>query len=200
MMNLLIATRNRGKLKEIREVLNLDSSIVKSSLDYPEIPDVIEDKDTLEGNAIKKACEMANATGCWALSDDSGLEVEALNGEPGVYSARYAGENCSYLDNINKLLYELDGVKNRRAVFKTVLCLVNLVGEVRTIEGICKGSIALTPTGTEGFGYDPIFIPDGYKCSFAELSTEEKNKISHRGQALTEAISQWGSILSQFNK
>ena len=86
MMNLLIATRNRGKLKEIREVLNLDSSIVKSSLDYPEIPDVIEDKDTLE-NAIKKACEMANATGCWALSDDSGLEVEALNGEPGVYSA-----------------------------------------------------------------------------------------------------------------
>ena len=139
MMNLLIATRNRGKLKEIREVLNLDSSIVKSSLDYPEIPDVIEDKDTLEGNAIKKAYEMANATGCWALSDDSGLEVEALNGEPGVYSARYAGENCSYLDNINKLLYELDGVENRRAVFKTVLCLVNLVGEIRTIEGICKG-------------------------------------------------------------
>ena len=122
MMNLLIATRNRGKLKEIREVLNLDSSIVKSSLDYPEIPDVIEDKDTLEGNAIKKACEMANATGCWALSDDSGLEVEALNGEPGVYSARYAGENCSYLDNINKLLYELDGVENRRAVLK--LCYV----------------------------------------------------------------------------
>ena len=200
MMNLLIATRNRGKLKEIREVLNLDSSIVKSSLDYPEIPDVIEDKDTLEGNAIKKACEMTNATGCWALSDDSGLEVEALNGEPGVYSARYAGENCSYLDNINKLLYELDGVENRRAVFKTVLCLANLVGEVRTIEGICKGSIALTPTGTEGFGYDPIFITDGYKCSFAELSTEEKNKISHRGQALTEAIRQWGSILSQFNK
>ena len=92
MMNLLIATRNRGKLKEIREVLNLDSSIVKSSLDYPEIPDVIEDKDTLEGKLLKKACEMANATGCWALSDDSGLEVEALNGEPGVYSARYAGK------------------------------------------------------------------------------------------------------------
>tara|TARA_B100002019_G_scaffold198866_1_gene172297 strand:+ start:241 stop:840 length:600 start_codon:yes stop_codon:yes gene_type:complete len=199
-MNLLIATRNKGKLKEIRNILNLDASIVKSSLDYPEIPDVIEDKDTLEGNAIKKACEMANATGCWALSDDSGLEVEALNGAPGVYSARYAGENCSYLDNINKLLYELDGIENRRAVFKTVLCLVNLVGEVRTVKGICKGIIALAPTGKEGFGYDPIFIPDGYNCSFAELTIEEKNKISHRGRALTEAIRQWGFILSKFNK
>ena len=125
---------------------------------------------------------MANATGCWALSDDSGLEVEHLMVSRSVFY-RY-GENCSYLDNINKLLYELDGVENRRAVFKTVLCLVNLVGEIRTIEG--KGSIALTSTGTEGFGYDPIFIC-GYKCSFAELARKEKNKISQEDK-LTELL------------
>ena len=198
-MRLLIATRNPDKIKEIRSVLNLDEDIVKSSLDYPSIPDVIEDKDTLEGNAIKKAVEMANATGCWALADDSGLEVEALNGAPGVYSARYAGENCSYNDNVLKLLEVMKGEKNRKAVFRTVLALVNLVGEVRTIEGVCKGKISLSESGISGFGYDPIFVPDGYRCTFADLELSEKNKISHRGLALQEAIRLWGSIFSQFN-
>tara|TARA_A100001015_G_C14902015_1_gene676778 strand:- start:204 stop:803 length:600 start_codon:yes stop_codon:yes gene_type:complete len=198
-MRLLIATRNPGKIKEIRSVLNLDPNIVKSSLDYPDIPEVIEDKDTLEGNAIKKAVEMASATGCWALADDSGLEVDVLNGAPGVYSARYAGKNCSYKDNVLKLLTAMEGMKNRKAVFRTVLALVNLVGEVRTIEGVCKGTIALSESGSGGFGYDPIFIPNGYNCSFADLDLKEKNKISHRGQALEEAIRLWGSIFNQFN-
>ena len=182
-MRLLIATRNPGKIKEIRSVLNLDPNIVKSSLDYPDIPEVIEDKDTLEGNAIKKAVEMASATGSWALADDSGLEVDALNGAPGVYSARYAGKNCSYKDNVLKLLTAMEGMKNRKAVFRTVLALVNLVGEVRTIEGVCKGTIALSESGSGGFGYDPIFIPNGKSLTFGELSARIKYKMDHRFQA-----------------
>ena len=140
-MQLVLATRNANKLEEIRDVLGLDPHTVKSSFDYPQIPDVVEDKDTLEGNAIKKATTIAAATGCWALADDSGLEVDALGGAPGVYSARYAGEHCSYMDNCNKLLFELDGQTNRRARFRTVLALVNLVGEVRTLEGAMDGVI-----------------------------------------------------------
>ena len=142
-------------------MLGLNESQVKSSFDFPQIPDVVEDKDTLEGNAIKKAMTIASATGCWALADDSGLEVDALGGAPGVYSARYAGEHCSYMDNCNKLLFELDGQTNRRARFRTVLALVNLVGEVRTLEGAMDGVITTSMRGSDGFGYDPVFIPEG---------------------------------------
>lgn len=198
-MKLLIATRNTGKLKEIKTVLGLDSDKVKSSLDYPEIPDIIEDKDTLEGNAVKKAMEMSIATGYWALADDSGLEVEALNGAPGVFSARYAGENCSYMDNNKKLLNALAGKKNRNARFRTVLALVNLVGDIRIVEGSCNGIIADEMRGIEGFGYDPIFIPKKSPLTYAEMDPIEKNRISHRGKALQEAIKEWGSFLNQFN-
>ena len=196
-MKLIIATRNANKLREIRSVLGLDESQVKSSFDFPQIPDVVEDKDTLEGNAIKKAMTIASATGCWALADDSGLEVDALGGAPGVYSARYAGEHCSYMDNCNKLLFELDGQTNRRARFRTVLALVNLVGEVRTLEGAMDGVITTAMRGSDGFGYDPVFIPEGYDLTYAELDPEEKNRISHRGRALQAAIEQWGSLFAQ---
>ena len=196
-MKLVIATRNANKLREIRSVLGLNESQVKSSFDFPQIPDVIEDKDTLEGNAIKKAMTIASATGCWALADDSGLEVDALGGAPGVYSARYAGEHCSYMDNCNKLLFELDGQTNRRARFRTVLALVNLVGEVRTLEGAMDGVITTSMRGSDGFGYDPVFIPEGYDLTYAELDPDEKNRISHRGRALQAAIEQWGSLFAQ---
>lgn len=196
-MQLVLATRNANKLEEIRDVLGLDPHTVKSSFDYPQIPDVVEDKDTLEGNAIKKATTIAAATGCWALADDSGLEVDALGGAPGVYSARYAGEHCSYMDNCNKLLFELDGQTNRRARFRTVLALVNLVGEVRTLEGAMDGVITTSMRGSDGFGYDPVFIPEGYELTYAELDPDEKNRISHRGRALQAAIEQWGSLFAQ---
>lgn len=196
-MQLVLATRNANKLEEIRDVLGLDPHTVKSSFDYPLIPDVVEDKDTLEGNAIKKATTIAAATGCWALSDDSGLEVDALGGAPGVYSARYAGEHCSYLDNCNKLLFEMEGKINRRARFRTVLALVNLVGEVRTLEGAMEGTILTEMRGDGGFGYDPVFMPDGYDLSYAEFDQAEKNRISHRGRALQAAIEQWGSLFAQ---
>ena len=196
-MQLVIATRNANKLSEIRSVLGLNESQVKSSFDFPQIPDVVEDKDTLEGNAIKKAMTIASATGCWALADDSGLEVDALGGAPGVYSARYAGEHCSYMDNCNKLLFELDGQTNRRARFRTVLALVNLVGEVRTLEGAMDGVITTSMRGNDGFGYDPVFIPEGYDLTYAELDPDEKNRISHRGRALQAAIEQWGSLFAQ---
>ena len=196
-MKLVIATRNPNKLIEIREVLSLDPNIVKSSLDYPQIPDVIEDKETLEENAIKKAITISAATGCWALADDSGLEVDALNGAPGVYSARYAGEHCSYIDNCKKLLFEMDGKENRCARFRTVLALVNLVGEIRTIEGSVEGRILTEMRGDGGFGYDPIFMPDGYNLSYAEFDPLEKNRISHRGKALASAIHEWGAIFNQ---
>ena len=196
-MQLVLATRNANKLEEIRDVLGLDPHTVKSSFDYPQIPDVVEDKDTLEGNAIKKATTIAAATGCWALADDSGLEVDALGGAPGVYSARYAGEHCSYMDNCNKLLFEMKGKTNRRARFRTVLALVNLVGEVRTLEGAMEGTILTEMRGDGGFGYDPVFMPDGYDLSYAEFDPAEKNRISHRGRALQAAIEQWGSLFAQ---
>jgi XTP/dITP diphosphohydrolase len=196
-MQLVLATRNANKLEEIRDVLGLNPHTVKSSFDYPQIPDVVEDKDTLEGNAIKKATTIAAATGCWALADDSGLEVDALAGAPGVYSARYAGEHCSYLDNCNKLLFEMEGKTNRRARFRTVLALVNLVGEVRTLEGAMEGTILTEMRGEGGFGYDPVFMPDGYDLSYAEFDPAEKNRISHRGRALHAAIEQWGALFAQ---
>jgi XTP/dITP diphosphohydrolase len=196
-MQLVLATRNANKLEEIRDVLGLNPHTVKSSFDYPQIPDVVEDKDTLEGNAIKKATTIAAATGCWALADDSGLEVDALAGAPGVYSARYAGEHCSYLDNCNKLLFEMEGKTNRRARFRTVLALVNLVGEVRILEGAMEGTILTEMRGEGGFGYDPVFMPEGYDLSYAEFDPAEKNRISHRGKALHAAIEQWGALFAQ---
>ncbi|MDF7809364.1 RdgB/HAM1 family non-canonical purine NTP pyrophosphatase [Pontiellaceae bacterium B12219] len=195
-MKLVIATRNAHKLEEIRAIFDFQGLEVRSAFDFPEIPDVVEDRDTLEGNAEKKAFEIAKATGCWALADDSGLEVFALNGAPGVFSARYAGDECSYDANNEKLLAELQGKKERSARFRTVLALSDPEGNVQTLEGICTGQIIAERRGTNGFGYDPLFIPDGYSETFAELDAVVKNRISHRARALQKAASEWRGLFS----
>jgi XTP/dITP diphosphohydrolase len=194
-MKLVIATRNAGKLREIRDIFDFTGLEVSSAFDYPEIPDVVEDGDTFEANAVKKAVEIAQATGCWALADDSGLEVDALDGAPGVYSARYAGEPCSNKANNEKLLRELAGQDSRTARFRCVIALSNPEGHARTVDGDCRGSIAEQERGNHGFGYDPLFVPEGFSETFAELSPEEKHSISHRGRALQKAHDAWADLL-----
>jgi XTP/dITP diphosphohydrolase len=199
-MKLVIATRNRHKLEEIHAIFNFQNLEVCSAFDFPDIPDVVEDGDTLEANAIKKAVEICNATGLPALADDSGLEVEVLNGEPGVYSARWSGEGCSYHDNNLKLLRELAGNKNRHAQFRTVIALA-LPGEAPlTVEGSVQGRIIEELRGDQGFGYDPLFMPDGYNQTFAELSAEVKNRISHRARALNAASNFWAHFFEGLKK
>lgn len=194
-MKLVIATRNAHKLEEIHAIFDFSNVEVLSAFDFPHVPDVVEDGDTLEANAIKKAVEIARATGCWALADDSGLEVDALNGAPGVYSARYAGEHCSYADNNAKLLNELAGRRNRAARFRTVIALSDPGGSVQTVAGECPGVIIDEQRGTNGFGYDPLFVPDGHAETFAELPSDVKNRISHRADALRKAHAAWSELL-----
>lgn len=186
MKKIVLATRNQNKVEELQELLkDLDIRIL-SATDFPELKEVEEDGDTLEDNALKKAHYVAKITNLPALADDTGLEVDALDGRPGVYSARYAGENVTYQDNVKKLLYELKDVtdlERRNAQFRTVIAFVNDNQEY-LFEGGCKGKILDIQRGTGGFGYDPVFQPDGYDQTFAELSMEEKNKISHRGKAV----------------
>ncbi|MDF7801857.1 XTP/dITP diphosphatase [Pontiellaceae bacterium B1224] len=194
-MKLVIATRNAHKLEEIKAIFDFQGLEVCSAFDFPEIPDVVEDGDTLEANAIKKAVEIAKATGCWTLADDSGLEVKALDGAPGVYSARYAGDECSYAANNVKLVRELADKKDRSACFRTVIALSDPEGNIRTVEGCCPGEIIEELRGTGGFGYDPLFIPGGFDETFAELDSGLKNKISHRARALQQAQSEWEELL-----
>jgi XTP/dITP diphosphohydrolase len=193
-MKLVIATRNAHKLEEIQAFFDFTELEVCSAFDYPEIPDVVEDGDTLEANAIKKAIEIAQATGCWALADDSGLEVNALNGAPGVYSARYAGEECSYEANNEKLLRELADHGDRSARFRTVIALSDPDGHVQTVSGECSGDIINDLRGANGFGYDPLFVPVGCSETFAELSPDIKNSISHRANALRMAQEKWSDL------
>ena len=191
---LLVATRNRHKLDEIRAILGLEAAQLRSALDYPDIPDVVEDGATFEANAIKKAVALRDATGCWALADDSGLEVDALGGAPGVRSARYAGEPCDHAANNAKLLRELAGASDRRARFRCVLALAGPDGSIRTVDGRCEGRIAHELRGAGGFGYDPLFLPDGHDVTFAELGAAAKNAISHRGRALATAQKAWHDL------
>ncbi|MBN2163112.1 MAG: RdgB/HAM1 family non-canonical purine NTP pyrophosphatase [Pontiellaceae bacterium] len=194
-MKLVIATRNAHKLEEIHAIFDFYNLKVCSAFEHPDVPDVVEDRDTLEGNAIKKAVEIAKATGCWALADDSGLEVDALGGAPGVYSARYAGEQCSYEDNNAKLLEQMKNAPDRSARFRTVIALSDPDGNFKTVSGECAGLIIEDLRGTNGFGYDPLFIPDGYSETFAELSSDIKNRISHRANALARACEDWADTL-----
>ena len=195
-MKLLVATRNRHKLDEIRAILDLPGLVLIGADDVPGLPDVEEDAPTFEGNACKKAQTLAHAGGCWTLADDSGLEVDALHGEPGVHSARYAGTQGDTPANNARLLRELTGQTDRRARFRCVLALASPDGGVRTVEGRCEGRILDAPRGANGFGYDPLFVPDGYGQTFAELPAGTKNRISHRAAALRRAMAEWGGNLS----
>lgn len=186
MKKLVFATHNAHKLQEIKALLkNLE---VISLTDIGCKEEIEETAETLEGNAKIKANYVTEHYHLDCFADDTGLEVEALNGAPGVYSARYAGENCSYQDNVNKLLSAMEGIENRKARFRTVITL-NLEGHQYYFEGIVNGTIIKEGHGTGGFGYDPIFKPEGYEQTFAEMPLELKNKISHRGLATAKLIS-----------
>ncbi len=188
---LVLATRNQHKLEEFEAILGTGEFEWVSALDFPDIPEVIEDGETLEANAVKKAVTLALATGLRALADDTGLEVSALDGAPGVYSARYAGEPPDYAANNRKLLDALADVDDRRGRFRCVIALAEPDGRAQYVEGICAGTIATAPMGEGGFGYDPLFIPDGEQRTFAQMSAAEKNRQSHRGRALAAARERW---------
>ncbi len=190
MKQLVVATHNRDKVREISallsglgvEVLTLDS--------YPQIGPIVEDADTLEGNALLKAAAVGRATGLPSLGDDTGLEVHSLYGEPGVYSSRYSGEHATYADNVAKLLVSMKAFPPRRrgARFRCVLAFAAPGRSPQTVEGVCRGTILEKPRGTGGFGYDPVFLPAGYEKTLAEMDLSLKNSISHRGRAMREIL------------
>ena len=180
---LLIATHNPGKKVEIESLLKGLSVEIFTQDDFPDMPVVDEDRNTLEGNARKKAKSAFEWTGLPSLADDTGLEVNALGGRPGVYSARYAGKDGNAKANRELLKSELEGITQRNARFRTVLCFIDGEGE-RYFEGVCEGEILERERGEGGFGYDPLFLPAGETLTFAEMDRETKNKISHRGRAL----------------
>lgn len=185
-MTLVFATNNENKVKEIRAVLGDSFSIItlqEAGIDI----DIPEPHDTLEANATEKAVTINNMTGKNCFSEDTGLEIPALHGAPGVLSARYAGEQKSADDNISKVLQELDGSSNRKAQFRTVISLI-LEGKEYQFEGICPGTILTERKGGKGFGYDPIFVPDGAAKAFAEMDITEKNQYSHRAKAFHKLV------------
>jgi XTP/dITP diphosphohydrolase len=188
MKELVVATRNRGKLEEIRAVLAGVMETVYCSADFPDFPDTVEDGATFVENARKKAREAMLFTGLPALADDSGLAVDALKGAPGVYSARFAGENADDAANNRKLLAELKGVPTdkRQAAFICAMAFVTPEGSEQIFTGRVEGHILAEERGGGGFGYDPLFWVDGFERTMAELALEEKNGISHRGQALRQ--------------
>ncbi len=192
---LVIATRNPGKTSEIRDLLQGYPVRIKNLADFGPIPDVEEDGDTFEANAYKKASFTARVLGLPALSDDSGLSVNALNGAPGVYSARYAGENASDKQRCVKLLDEMRDKSDRRATFTCVISIAVPTGQALTYEAICDGLISETPVGENGFGYDPVFYYPPLKKTFAQLSRQEKGRVSHRGKALSELKSEFNKVL-----
>ena len=185
-MKLVFATNNKNKVKEVNALLPKGIEIL-SLTDIGCVEEIDETEVTLEGNAKLKADYITKNYGYDCFADDTGLEVEALNGAPGVYSARYAGENATYEDNVQKMLKEMYGDGDRKAQFRTVIAL-NLKGKQYFFKGVCKGEILEKKQGEEGFGYDPIFKPEGFEKSFAEMTLEEKGRISHRGLAIKELI------------
>lgn len=185
-MQLVFATNNHNKLKEVQALLPKEITLLSlEAIGCKE--DLPETQPTIEGNAIQKTEYLKKQYGYDCFADDTGLEVTALNGEPGVFSARYAGEQKNAEDNMCKLLENLEGKNNRSAQFKTVIAL-NLNGELHTFTGLCKGTILTEKRGEKGFGYDPIFQPEGYHQTFAEMPLKLKNKISHRGKAIKQII------------
>lgn len=188
-MEILIATNNRDKVDEISYLLSSSQFSVKSLDDFPKIPKTVEDEPTLEANALKKARDAFKALGVLTLADDTGLECYYLELKPGVISARYSGENATYAENNAKLLQALKGVPPRRrnARFRSVVAIVGSNIQ-KVVEGTMEGAIAEVPRGSNGFGYDPLFIPRGSEKTYAEMTLEEKNRVSHRAAALTKAM------------
>ena len=192
-MKLVLATRNQGKVKELTEMLCLETTSkqqieVISLESYPDAPEVIEDGKTYTENAAKKASVIAEYTSHLTLADDAGLEVDALNGAPGINSKRWAGEDATDAIRIEKLLQALEGVTDRRARFVAAIAVVHPDSAPETVLGVCEGHIGHASVGESGFGYDPVFVPDGHDQTFAELGEEIKNQISHRAKALEQAI------------
>lgn len=186
---LLIATGNAGKIREMEELLADLPLILRGLKEFPDVAEVEETGATFEENAVLKAGGYALQTGLWTVADDSGLEVEALDGAPGVFSARYAGENASDAEKIAKLLGEMKNATGRRARFVCSVAVADEKGSIKFLaDGECAGRIALTASGTKGFGYDPIFVPDGYRETFGELSGDIKRQISHRARAMKKII------------
>ena len=192
---LVLATRNEGKTEEIRALLAEFPVEIKNLTDFGPTPSVEEDGETFEDNAVKKARFVAKILGYPALADDSGLMVEALGNGPGVRSARYAGEEATDAQNNAKLLRELENVENRAAAFACVIAIAVPWGPALIYEGRCQGVISDKPLGSKGFGYDPIFYYPPLKKTFAQLSTEEKNQVSHRGQALGQLRDEFPKVL-----
>ncbi|MEI8202852.1 MAG: non-canonical purine NTP diphosphatase [Bacteroidota bacterium] len=185
-MKLVFATQNQHKIKEINQILTNDISIIGlDSLGF--FDEIAETQNTIEGNALQKAHFIWDKFHLPCFADDTGLEIDALNGQPGVYSARYAGENKSFDDNCNKVLSELEGKTNRKARFRTVIALI-IDAKDYIFEGIIEGSIIHEKMGSDGFGYDPIFMPEGYDITFAQMPLDIKNAISHRGLATNKLV------------
>lgn len=192
---LVLATTNKNKVKEFQEMLKDFPIEIRSLADFGPLPEAIEDGATFEENAYKKAIHTAKVLGFPAIADDSGLVVEALHGAPGVYSARYAGEKATDRENVDKLLQEMKGIKNRKAAFQCVLSIAVPSGPALTYEGSCEGTLLEERRGDSGFGYDPIFYYEDLGKTFAECTMEEKNRVSHRGKAFAELKSEFPQVL-----
>jgi XTP/dITP diphosphohydrolase len=199
MPELLVATRNAGKIREIRLLLKEYPIKVSSLLDYPDMPEIVEDGDTFEANAKKKALVIAKHTGRIVMGEDSGLSVEGLDGRPGVYSARYAGEKATDQENNNKLLKEVRGMplSKRKACYHSYIALADPKGIIGVVSGTCHGTIAEVPRGTNGFGYDPLFIVSTHHKTFGQLNPAIKAEVSHRAWALKKFLLEFGDYLKR---
>ena len=196
MFNLVVlATSNENKVKEFRAMLADFPVEIKCLADFGPLPTIVEDGTTFDENAYKKAHHVAKVLGIPAIADDSGLSVKALNGDPGVYSARYAGNGATDQQNCEKLLKKMTGIKEREAFFTCVLSIAVPSGPALTYEATCSGTILESPRGDGGFGYDPVFYYEPLKKTFAELTMEEKNRVSHRGKVLTEVRAEFDKIM-----
>jgi XTP/dITP diphosphohydrolase len=197
---IVLATTNKGKTAEIRDLLDAFPVTIKNLDDFGPIPEVVEDGDTFDDNAYKKASFTARVLGFPALADDSGLVVEALNGAPGVHSARYAGPDATDAQRCSKLLAALENQSNRKAAFECVISLAVPTGPALTYEGRCEGIITHAPVGANGFGYDPVFYYPPLEKTFAQLPISEKSAVSHRGHALREFRGEFDKILKWIDR
>lgn len=197
---IVLATTNKHKVSEFQEMLKGYNIELRSLADFGPIPEAVEDGETFDDNAYKKAHHTAKILGIPAIADDSGLCVDGLDGRPGVYSARYAGDNATDADNCSKLLQEMEGVEDRSARFHCVISIAVPSGPALTYEGSCDGVILREKRGSSGFGYDPLFYFEEFGKSFAELSMEEKNRVSHRGKALAELREELPKVITWLNQ